>query len=99
SVLVTAAAVVASLAFTSNALATPVATNDAAYMALGRVFPDPLAGCQRLGVKPCLPNAQGNVPATQFIQFQELIDGLKFMNSRADWRSNMEVWQLDGYLR
>ena len=31
--------------FTSSAAATPVATSDATYSGLGRVFPDPLAGC------------------------------------------------------
>jgi hypothetical protein len=46
--------------------ATPVATNDSQYSQLGRVFPDPLAGCTS---SPCSPNAQGNVPATQFIQY------------------------------
>src|SRR3954451_13464378 len=97
-VVTAAALVLASLAFSSTALATPVATNDAGYLALGRVFPDPLAGCQLVGVKPCSPNAQGNAPATQFIQYQELIDGLKFMNTRAEWRRYMEVWPLDGYL-
>ena len=46
----------------------PVATSDASYTVLGRVFPDPLAGCQHVGTKPCSPNAQGNVAAGQFIQ-------------------------------
>ena len=57
------------------AAATPVATSDATYSGLGRVFPDPLAGCQP--ARPaCDPNAQGNVPAVQFIQFQEFVDAL-----------------------
>ena len=78
------------------AFATPVATSDASYSALGRVFPDPLAGCQNLGTEPCSPNAQGNVPAAQFIQIGEFIDALKYMNSKPDWARYMEVLPLDG---
>ena len=82
----------------SAASATPVATSNAAYLAMGKVFPDPLAGCQRVGSDPCSPNAQGNVPAAQFIQYQEFIDGLKYMNQRHAWKRYIEVWPLDGYL-
>ena len=39
------AAVVATLVMAAPAPAAPVATNDAQYSILGRVFPDPLAGC------------------------------------------------------
>ena len=35
-------------------------------------------------------------PASQFIQYQELIDGLKYMNTKARWQRYMEVWPLDG---
>lgn len=73
-------AVVAALGTVPPAAATPVATNDAEYAVYGRVFPDPLAGCTP-GVGLCSPNAQGKVPATQFIQYQELIDGLRYRNS------------------
>jgi hypothetical protein len=77
------------------AAATPVATSDPQYQALGRVFPDPLAGCTS---GPCSPNAQGNVPATQFIQWQEFLDGLRYMNSKPEWQRYMEVLVLDGEL-
>jgi hypothetical protein len=94
-----AATVTAALfSFCSTAVASPVATSDTQYQALGRVFPDPLAGCQRLGTSPCSPNAQGNVPATQFIQHAEFVDALKYMNQRPEWRRYMEVWPLDGKL-
>ncbi len=81
-----------------SALATPVATNDSEYTALGRVFPDPLAGCQEADSEPCSPNAQGNTPATQFIQWQEFLDGMQYMNQRPEWQNHMEVWPLDGKL-
>ena len=80
----------------STALATPVATSEPQYTALGRIFPDPLAGCVRGGPAPCSPNAQGNTPATQFIQLAEFIDAIKFMNSRPEWQRYLEVWPLDG---
>ncbi|MDQ4029940.1 MAG: hypothetical protein M3168_02750, partial [Actinomycetota bacterium] len=73
-------------------MATPVATNDAAYLALGRVFPDPLAGCQFGAIfAPCSPNAQGNVPATQFIQWEEFVDALEYLNSKPEWQHHLEV--------
>ena len=81
--------------FASSASATPVATSDASYSALGRVFPDPLAGCAA-GTPACDPNAQGNVPAVQFIQYPEFIDALTYMNSRPEWAKYMEVQVLDG---
>lgn len=91
------AAVVAVLAMATPAVATPVATDDVEYGLLGRVFPDPLAGCSRaLGV--CSPNAQGNVPATQFIQWQEFLDGLRYLNSKPYWNDYLEVLVLDGKL-
>ena len=85
-------AVVALLA-PAAAQATPVATSDSQYSQLGRVFPDPLAACQG---PACSPNAQGNVPATQFIQYTELVDALKYMNQKSPWSRYMEVWPLDG---
>ena len=95
---VAAAAVAAVLSFCPAALASPVATSDTQYQALGRVFPDPLAGCQHLATSPCSPNAQGNVPAAQFIQYVEFLDALKYMNQKPEWRRHMEVWALDGKL-
>ncbi len=79
-----------------TAAATPTADNDAEYSSLGRVFPDPLAGCQRAGRSPCSPNAQGNIPAAQFIQFEEFRSALRYMNQEAQWRRFIEVWPLDG---
>jgi hypothetical protein len=85
--------------FAAPAAATPVADNDGEYAALGRVFPDPLAGCQGGGGNsPCSPFAQGNVPATQFIQFQEFVQGMQFLNSKPEWRRYLEVLPLDGEL-
>jgi len=80
------------------ASATPVATSDSQYQLYGRVFPDPLAGCQQMGASPCSPNAQGNLPANQFIGWQEQVDGLAYMNSKPAWQRYMEVWPLDGKL-
>jgi hypothetical protein len=78
----------------ATAAATPVATSDGAYSVLGRVFPDPLGGCQNFGTSPCSPNAQGNFPATQFIQFQEFVQALDYMNEKPEWARYMEVWPL-----
>ena len=80
----------------ATASASPVATSDSQYQQLGRVFPDPLAGCQQSGQSPCSPNAQGNVPAAQFIQYLEFVDALKYMNQKAEWKRYLEVWPLDG---
>src|SRR3954454_19062281 len=91
-----AAVVAAVFLLPATALASPVATNDAQYNQYGAVFPDPLGGCQASGIKPCSPSARGNQPASQFIQYQEMIDGLKFLNSKPQWRRYLEVWPLDG---
>jgi hypothetical protein len=74
------------------AAASPVATSDETYSVLGRVFPDPLAGCSG---PVCSPNAQGTFPATQFIQYQEFVDALGYMNQRSEWSRYMEVLPLD----
>jgi zinc carboxypeptidase len=86
------------LALATPALATPVATNDGGYAALGRVFPDPLAGCQQAGSDPCSPNAQGNIAATQFIGIDEFVDAIRYMNSKPEWNKYMEILALDGKL-
>ena len=94
-----AAAIAAAFLFVAApAMGAPVATSDGAYQALGRVFPDPQAGCQQAGAggAPCSPNAQGNLPATSFIGIDEFVDALRYMNGRADWRRYMDVWALDG---
>ena len=54
--------------------ATPVATDSDTYQTLGRVFPDPHA-CRTDGS----PWAKGNVCAVDFIQHQELLDGIDFL--------------------
>jgi hypothetical protein len=74
------------------ASAAPVATSDPQYQAYGAVFPDPLAVCQQ----QCDPNSRGRTNATQFIQFQEFVDAITFMNQNADWKRYMEVLPLDG---
>ena len=86
------------LALAAPAAATPVATDDGSYTALGRVFPDPLAGCQEAGTSPCSPNAQGNTPAVQFIGVDEFVDAIRYMNSREDWQPYMDIIALDGKL-
>ncbi|MBI5107019.1 MAG: hypothetical protein HZB46_18895 [Solirubrobacterales bacterium] len=86
----------AALLAPAAAHATPVATSDAEYQALGRVFPDPLGGCRQAGIQPCSPTAQGNVPATQFIGYQEFISGMTYLNSKPEWQRYLEVWPLDG---
>jgi len=88
---------VAVLAAAAPAGATPTATTEAEYMAYDRVFPDPLAGCTALSFA-CSPNAQGTVPATQFIQYTEFVDSLKYMNKKDEWKRYLEVWPLDGKL-
>jgi hypothetical protein len=94
-----ALAVMACMAATApGAVAFPVATSDGEYTLLGRVFPDPMAGCQNLGSSPCDPKAQGNIPSTQFIGVDEVVDGFRYLNSKPDWQRYMEVWALDGQL-
>jgi hypothetical protein len=61
-------------------VATPVATEEATYGAFGRVFPDP-QGCVR-GLPGTSPWAKGNVCAEQFIQYDEAIAGLGFLEAR-----------------
>src|SRR4051812_9138056 len=83
--------------FAAPAMAPPVATSASSYQALGRVFPDPMAGCQN-SAGTCSPYAQGNVPATQFIGIDEFVDAIKYMNSQQKWQRYMEVLALDGKL-
>jgi hypothetical protein len=89
---------IAAAVLVPSAGASPVATNDAQYSGLGRVFPDPMGGCQRFGRSPCSPNAQGNLPADQFIQYDEFLTALRYMNQEPEWQRYMEVWPLDGKL-
>ncbi len=78
-----------------GAIATPnpVATDEPSYQALGRVFPDP-HGCLAAGVPDTngdgvkdtppgvSPWAKGRACADQFLQYQEVLDGAKFLQSR-----------------
>src|SRR3712207_5162329 len=41
---------------------------------------------------------QGNVPATQFIGYQEFVDGMQYLNSKPEWQRYLEVLPLDGRL-
>ena len=78
---------------TAQAVPNPVATDEATYQAYGRVFPDP-HGCIAAqapdldgnGVKDTPPGvspwAKGRVCVEQFLQYQEVIDGAKFLQSR-----------------
>ncbi|HVF52822.1 MAG TPA: M14 family zinc carboxypeptidase [Actinomycetota bacterium] len=52
----------------------PVATSAEEYQTLGRIFPDPHA-CRPDGS----PWAKGTICAVDFIQYQELLDGLSFL--------------------
>ncbi|MGH2490932.1 MAG: hypothetical protein ACRDF9_05430, partial [Candidatus Limnocylindria bacterium] len=63
------------------AAAAPVATNDLTYLAYGRVFPDPHGGSS--GLPGRSPFAKGNVPATTFLQYDETIAGLQYLQTKS----------------
>src|SRR3954468_12786351 len=94
---VVAAAAVCMFVLCAPAAATPVATDDGSYQALGRVFPDPMAGCQN-SAGTCSPYAEGNVPAQQFIGIDEFVNAITYMNSKPAWQRYMEIEALDGKL-
>jgi hypothetical protein len=89
-----------------QATATPnlVATDEASYQAFGRVFPDP-HGCLAFGVpdtnndgikdtpRGVSPWAKGRMCADQFLQYQEVIDGAKFLERR--FPDYLDVIRLD----
>ena len=87
-----------SATFVGVAAASPVAVDDNSYGVLGRVFPDPLAGCAARDPEegPCSPSAKGNIPAHQFIQWEEFLAGISYLNQKHS--RYMEVWTLDGKL-
>src|SRR3954467_2832836 len=89
------AAAAALLLFAVPALASPVATDDGSYAALGRVFPDPLAACRNSG-GACSPPARGNVLGAEFIGIDEFQSAIKYMNSK--WPGTMELETGDGQL-
>ena len=75
---------------------TPVADNEAEYLAYGRVFPDP-HGCLNQPPAPTPPRvspyAKGKVCATQFLGFKESIAGAQFLEQR--FPRYMNVIRLD----
>jgi len=73
---------IVALAFATPSLATPVATSDESYSALGRVFPDPHA-CVK-GAPATSPWAKGDVCAVQYLQWDEALGGLGFLEQRFD---------------
>ena len=83
-VLVVAALLAAAFAVaprsTPRAVAVPVATDDTTYAVLGRVFPDP-HGCLK-GAPAASPWAKGNVCAAQFVQWNEALEGLRYLEER-----------------
>lgn len=74
-----------------RAIPNPVATNDAEYAAFGRVFSDP-QGCRVQdvdgdGVNDVVPPgvspwAKGRMCMTQFLSYEEAIEGTKYLASR-----------------
>lgn len=60
----------------------PVAADDTLYQAYGRVFPDP-HGCVK-GAPGTSPWAKGRVCAVQFLQWQNVLDGLTYLEDRFD---------------
>lgn len=60
--------------------ATPVAVDDATYQLYGRVFPDPHGCMPRMA--PFSPFAQGKVCAVDFIQFDEMVAGMGFLQEK-----------------
>jgi hypothetical protein len=61
-------------------VATPTASDEATYQTFGRVFPDP-HGCVK-GAPNKSPWAKGNVCAAQFVQWEEALSGLAFLEQR-----------------
>lgn len=99
-----AALVPAIVARDAFALPNPVATDEPTYQAFGRVFPDP-QGCLAHNVpddnddgvkdtpKGVSPWAKGRVCADQFLSYEEVIEGAKFMSRR--FPEFVEVIRLD----
>lgn len=65
-----------------SAQATPAATSEAEYSLYGRAFPDP-HGCLT-GVPATSPWAKGSACAIQYVQWDEAIGGLEFLEERFD---------------
>jgi hypothetical protein len=73
--------------------ATPVATSEEEYLAFGRVFPDP-HGCQA-GQPGTSPYAKGQVCAIDFLQYDETIAGVQFLEQIEGFQNFIEFYQLD----
>ena len=90
------AATLASLSPQASAGPTPVASNEAEYLAFGRVFPDP-HGCLNQPPAPTPPRvspyAKGKVCATQFIGYDQAVAGTHFLEQR--FPRYMNVIRLD----
>ena len=78
-------------ALVAPAASTPVATDETQYTAYGRVFPDP-QGCEA-GQPGASPYAKGRVCAADFIQFDEMIQGMQLLNQL--FPRFVEVYRLD----
>lgn len=74
-------------------VASPVATDETTYAAYGRVFPDP-QGCNQ-GQPGYSPWSKGNVCAVDFLQFQELQDGMAFLEQIEGFQNFIEVYKLN----
>ncbi|HUG83095.1 MAG TPA: cell wall-binding repeat-containing protein [Euzebya sp.] len=76
---VLAVALAGQVAAPPQAGATPIATDDEAYASFQRVFPDP-QGCLTEG-PGVSPFAEGAVCSTDFIQFQEMVAGIEYLQT------------------
>ena len=72
--------------------ASPVATDETTYGLYGRVFPDP-HGCNQ-GQPGYSPWAKGTVCAFDFLQFQELQDGMAFLSEIEGFGNFVETYKL-----
>lgn len=73
--------------------ASPVATSEEEYDLYGRVFPDP-HGCNQ-GQPGYSPFAKGNVCAVDFLQYDELQNGLAFLGEIEGFENFIETYRLD----
>ena len=65
-------------------VATPVANNDGEYAAFGRVFPDPLGGCQRRRhAPPARPTRRATSRPQQFIGVDEFVRAASSSSTRS----------------
>lgn len=74
-------------------VATPVATSEEEYAAYGRVFPDP-HGC-KTGQPGASPFAKGKVCAFDFLQYDETIAGVTFLEEIEGFQNFVDLYRLD----